>query len=70
MQPIQTMLTTALFREVGPLQIVRRLLGRPEPLSILSFGCSRGDELITLRSLFPNDGFKGVTSAPQRSLRR
>jgi 2-polyprenyl-3-methyl-5-hydroxy-6-metoxy-1,4-benzoquinol methylase len=40
-----------------------RLRARPD-LRILSFGCSRGDEVFSLRSYFPNATLKGIDVHP------
>lgn len=37
-----------------------RQLGSHRPLDILSFGCSRGDEIFSLRRYFPLAGLKGI----------
>ena len=43
----------------------RARLGAQQPLRMLSFGCSRGDEVFTLRSYFPNALIKGVDVNPR-----
>lgn len=54
MEQIQVRNDTQLFRESDVLRIAQfRLLNNGRPLRILSFGCSIGDELVTLRLSFP-----------------
>lgn len=43
---------------------VRDTLGGSGPLALLSFGCSTGEEVFTLRRYFPNARIKGVDVAP------
>jgi SAM-dependent methyltransferase len=38
----------------------RKLLGADRPLDILSFGCSTGEEVFTLRRYFPDAAVKGI----------
>lgn len=65
MQRIQTQLDTALYRDVPQLKVARLSLGKPSrELSILSFGCSSGDELVTLRCLFPDARIHGCDIDP------
>jgi SAM-dependent methyltransferase len=45
-----------------------RLAGR-QPLSILSFGCSRGDEVFSLRRYFPTAALKGIDVNPRNIAR-
>lgn len=60
MRLIQSSTTTALFRDTRPIYAARQLLSPSRrPLRILSFGCSQGDELITLRMMFPKDRIFG-----------
>lgn len=42
---------------------VAALSGR-EPLRLLSFGCSRGDEVLSLRGYFPGAAIRGLDIAP------
>jgi SAM-dependent methyltransferase len=41
-------------------EFAARQLGARRPLSILSFGCSRGDEVFSLRRYFPGAALKGI----------
>lgn len=51
---IQVRNDTHVFREAGLLRAAQhRLSNRSHRLKILSFGCSYGDELVTLRLMFP-----------------
>lgn len=52
MQRIQTSLVTYPFREADVLRAAKSMLNSARP-RILSFGCSIGDELATLRVMFP-----------------
>ncbi|MGH6922221.1 MAG: class I SAM-dependent methyltransferase [Propylenella sp.] len=56
MERIQTHVSTALFRNMGHYRTAACRLAATRPnggLRILSFGCSMGDEIATLASLFP-----------------
>lgn len=44
-------------------------LGTQRPLSILSFGCSRGDEVFSLRKYFPRATLKGIDVNPRNIAR-
>ncbi len=44
-------------------------LGAQRPLSILSFGCSRGDEVFSLRRYFPQAVLKGIDVNPRNIAR-
>jgi SAM-dependent methyltransferase len=44
-------------------------LGSRQPLSILSFGCSRGDEIFSLRRYFPGATLKGIDVNPRNIAR-
>jgi SAM-dependent methyltransferase len=46
-------------------EFAARQLGARQPLSILSFGCSRGDEVFSLRKYFPNAALKGIDVNPR-----
>ena len=66
MQRIQHAMSTALMRDMILLQAARSALqaaGIKRP-RILSFGCSRGDELVTLRLLFPDCELHGCDIQP------
>ncbi len=43
---------------------VQRALGADSPLNILSFGCSTGEEVFSLRRYFPRAAIKGVDINP------
>lgn len=62
MREAQQLFHTALFRQTDHLLVARRRLRatKPgQPLKILSFGSSIGEELVTLRYLFPEDDIFG-----------
>lgn len=40
-------------------------IGDREPLNILSFGCSRGDEVFTLETYFPRANIRGIEIDPR-----
>jgi len=44
-------------------------LGTRRPLKILSFGCSRGDEVFSLRRYFPDAALKGIDVNPRNIAR-
>jgi len=46
-------------------QFASSRLGVNQDLRILSFGCSRGDEVFTLRSYFPSADIKGIDIDPR-----
>lgn len=46
-------------------QEVRQRLGDGPGLRLLSFGCSRGDELVSLRSFFPQARIRGLDINPR-----
>lgn len=50
-------------------EFAARQLGSRQPLSILSFGCSRGDEVFSLRRYFPHAALKGVDVNPRNIAR-
>ena len=57
MKRVQTSFNTGIFRQTEHLQAARHRLSatsRDRPLRILSFGCSIGDEIVTLRYMFPD----------------
>ena len=45
---------------------LQQALGADAPVRILSFGCSTGEEVTTLRRYFPNATIKGVDISPER----
>ena len=45
-------------------EFVRAQLGAEKPLHLLSFGCSRGDEVFTLQRYFPHAAIRGVDVNP------
>lgn len=47
-------------------QFARRWLGDRDDLRILSFGCSSGEEVLTLCSYFPNAAIRGIDIEPRR----
>jgi SAM-dependent methyltransferase len=47
-------------------QFARRWLGDKDDLRILSFGCSSGEEVLTLCSYFPSAAIKGIDIEPRR----
>lgn len=59
MEQIQLGTHTRFLREYDALAAARHVLGNRRPLSILSFGCSIGDELATLRVMFPDATIAG-----------
>lgn len=40
-------------------------IGQRDPLNILSFGCSRGDEVFTLEAYFPQANIRGIEIDPR-----
>lgn len=64
MNRIQTNIATFLFREIDAVSIAGKILNRTSPINILSFGCSIGDELATLRVHFPNATIHGCDIDP------
>jgi len=66
MEQLQQRNDTNLFRELRVLRSAQKRLTitRPGPLRILSFGCSIGDELVTLRCLFPDAEIVGCDIDP------
>jgi len=46
-------------------QFARMCLGNKQGLRILSFGCSRGEEVFSLRSYFPDAAIKGIDIDPR-----
>lgn len=59
MRRVQVNILTHIFRETDVLRAARTLLRDREHLNILSFGCSVGDELATLRAMFPRARVQG-----------
>jgi hypothetical protein len=59
MQRLQTSIATSIYRELDALNAARRVLPTDRPLNILSFGCSIGDELATLKILFRSATVRG-----------
>ena len=59
MERIQRNIATAFLRERNILDVAALGLGDRQPMRILSFGCSIGDELATLRVLFPQAEIHG-----------
>jgi hypothetical protein len=54
MDPVQIRTDTLIFRDTIPFRVARAAIDKEEAeLSILSFGCARGDEPATLKALFP-----------------
>lgn len=54
MDTVQIRTDTLIFRDTIPFRLARAAIDKPEAeLSILSFGCARGDEPATLKALFP-----------------
>jgi SAM-dependent methyltransferase len=50
-------------------EFAARQLGAQQPLSILSFGCSRGEEVFSLRRYFPRATLKGIDVNPRNIAR-
>jgi SAM-dependent methyltransferase len=50
-------------------EFAARRLGSHRPLNILSFGCSRGDEIFSLRRYFPQAVLKGIDVNPRNIAR-
>jgi len=50
-------------------EFAARQLGAQRPLNILSFGCSRGDEVFSLRGYFPQSVLKGIDVNPHNIAR-
>ena len=50
-------------------EFAARRLGSHRPLSILSYGCSRGDEVFSLRKYFPTAALKGIDVNPRNIAR-
>jgi SAM-dependent methyltransferase len=50
-------------------EFAARRLGSHLPLTILSFGCSRGDEVFSLRRYFPTAALKGIDVNPRNIAR-
>lgn len=50
-------------------EFAARRLGAQRPLTILSFGCSRGDEVFSLRKYFPRAVLKGIDVNPRNIAR-
>jgi SAM-dependent methyltransferase len=46
-------------------RFVTRELGQRDPLNLLSFGCSRGDEVFSLHEYFPHATIKGIEVDPR-----
>jgi SAM-dependent methyltransferase len=55
---------TADDRYPAVFQFVRNALGDAPSLRLLSFGCSTGEEVFTLRRYFPTAGIKGIDIDP------
>ncbi|NKC30391.1 class I SAM-dependent methyltransferase [Falsiroseomonas selenitidurans] len=65
MRRAQTNLSTSFLREILLLRVARQVLApQATPLRILSFGCSIGEELVTLRVLFPEAEIFGCDIDP------
>jgi SAM-dependent methyltransferase len=50
-------------------EFARTCLGNAQNLRILSFGCSRGDEVFALRNYFPATAIKGIDIDPRNIVR-
>lgn len=59
----QPFTTTGYDRYPEEFLVVRKALGTTDP-EILSFGCSSGDELLTLRAYFPTARIHGIEANP------
>jgi hypothetical protein len=67
MQKVQNHFHTAIFREINHLLTARARIRATQPgkkLKILSFGSSIGEEVVTLRYLFPEDEIYGCDINP------
>lgn len=64
MKKIQTSTATKAFREIDTIALAKKNLGNSDNLNILSFGCSIGDELATLRTFFPKATIHGCDIDP------
>ena len=64
MKRFQNHITTGWFREADAILLARQFMGPPEGHRILSFGCSIGDELATLRVVFPSSEIYGCEIDP------
>jgi len=66
MRQLQVSRNTYVFRETMLARSARARLGARDPsqLRILSFGCSIGDELVTLRAVFPEARIVGCDISP------
>lgn len=67
MRQVQNNFHTVLFRDINHLLTARERLRTTTPgrrLKILSFGCSVGEEVVTLRYLFPEDEIFGCDINP------
>jgi SAM-dependent methyltransferase len=66
MRRAQNHVHTHLFRRTDVLHTAQAQLGTPpdRKLKILSFGCSTGEEIVTIRSIFPDAEFYGCEIEP------
>jgi Methyltransferase domain len=65
MRRAQNQIHTHMFRRTDVLRTARaQLLEKSDKLKILSFGCSLGDELVTLRYIFPDADILGCEIDP------
>lgn len=66
MRRAQNHVHTHLFRRTDVLRTAQAQLGVPpdRPLKILSFGCATGEEIVTLRSIFPDADLYGCEIEP------
>jgi SAM-dependent methyltransferase len=71
MRRAQNHVHTHLFRRTDVLRTAQAQLGTPpdgklpdRPLKILSFGCSTGEEIVTIRSIFPDADLYGCEIEP------
>jgi hypothetical protein len=66
MRRAQNHVHTHLFRRTDVLRTAQAQLGTPpdRPLKILSFGCSTGEEIVTIRSMFPDADLYGCEIEP------
>ncbi len=56
---------TSMDRYPHIFRFVQDTLGEGEAVALLSFGCSTGEEVFTLRDYFPNARIKGLDVAPE-----
>lgn len=67
-EQLHTNRKTFLGRYWHPFTVLRRYLAQSGDLNILSFGCSTGEELLTLRALFPTAKLTGCDVDPEALL--